>query len=205
MRNCSNIYKKREALFKFLNHKRAFEMNFVWIFAIIVGAVVLFLAIYATSKFVETRRYEIDIQTSNKLAILLDPLETSLEMGKSSVINFGSEARIYNDKCYTYGSFGEQRIGVSVSSGVGGKWKSPAYGKPLYNKYIFSQNIEQNRQFSVFLKPFKMPFKVSDLIIFSGEEYCFIRAPEDIKDELKYMMKNVNFECKFYRKQIKMS
>jgi len=39
-----------------------------------------------------------------------------------------------------------------------------------------------------------MPFKVSDLIFFTGEEYCFIRAPEDIEDELTALrIKNMYF------------
>ena len=62
-----------------MKNKKALEMSFAWIFAIIAGIVILFLAIYATSQFIKTRRYEIDIQTAAKLAILLDPLETSLE------------------------------------------------------------------------------------------------------------------------------
>ena len=50
------------------------------------------------------------------------------------------------------------------------------------------------KEFSVFSKPFNMPFKISDLIFFSGQKYCFIQAPEEIKDELQGLnMKNVNF------------
>ena len=180
-----------------MKNKKAFEMSFAWIFAIIAGIAILFLAIYATSQFIKTRRYEIDIQTAAKLAILLDPLETSLEAGKSSVIGFSSEARIYNDKCKDYGNFGEQKIGVTVNSGVGGKWQEPAYSKPFYNKYIFSDEIEQNKEFYVFSKPLKMPFKISDLIFFSGQEYCFIMSPGDIEDELQDLnIKNAHFTDK---------
>lgn len=174
--------------------KKAFEMSFTWIFAIIAGIAILFLAIYAASQFIKTRGQEVNTQTSAKLSILLDPLETSLETGKSSLISFSSETRIYNDRCYTYGNFGEQSIGTSSSSGIGEKWQKPSYAKPQYNKYIFSDPIEQGKEFSVFSKPFKMPFKVSDLIFFSGKEYCFMQAPEEIKDELTGLaIKNMHF------------
>jgi len=175
-------------------NKKGFEMNFAWIFAIIAGIAILFLAIYATSQFIKTRRYEIDAQTSAKLAILLDPLETSLEAGKRSLISFSDETRIYNDRCRDYGNFGSQEIGVSISPGIGEKWQNPAYVEPIHNKYIFSQDIEQSKEFYVFTKPFKMPFKVSDLIFFSGTEYCFVDAPDDIEDELRGLgIRNVNF------------
>lgn len=177
-----------------MKNKKAFEMNFAWIFSIIVGAAILFLAIYAASQVIKTERYKIDTQTATKLSILLDPLETSLESGISEVVRFSSETRIYNDKCYTYGNFGEQSIGVSVSSGVGEKWQKPAYGEPQHNKYIFSNSIEQGEEFVVFSKALKLPFKVSDLIFFSGKEYCFVQSPGEIKSELQGLgLTNINF------------
>lgn len=178
-------------------NKKAFEMSFAWIFAIIAGIAILFIAIYVTTQFIKTRKYEIDIQTANKIAILIDPLETSLEAGKSSVISFSSETRIYNDKCYTNGNFGEQSIGISSMSGVGEKWPAPAYGKLQYNKCIFSSSVEEGKEFSIFLMPFNMPFKVTDLIVLLGSNYCFIQAPNEIKDELEGLnIKNIYFTDK---------
>jgi len=172
-------------------NKKGFEMSFTWIFSIIAGAAILFLAIYAASQFIKTHGQEIDTQTSVKLAILLDPLETSLESGKRSIIDFGANTKIYNDKCYTYGNFGEQSIGILTSQGRNAR---PSYGKPQYNKHIFSQNIEEGKEFSVFSKPFALPFKVSDLIFFSGREYCFVQTPESIREELEGLgIMNVNF------------
>jgi len=179
-----------------MKNKKGLEMSFSWMFAIIAGIAILFIAIYATSQFIKTRRTEIDIQTAAKLAILLDPLETSLESGKSSLLSFDSETRIYN-KCESYGNFGEQSIGIAKSSRIGEKWQEPAYGKPQYNKYIFSQDVEEAKEFYVISKPLNFPFKISDIIIFSGREYCFIQSPEEIKDELEDLgIKNINFTDK---------
>ena len=179
-----------------MKNKKGLEMSFSWIFAIIAGIAILFIAIYATSHFIKTRRTEIDIQTAAKLAILIDPLETGLESGKSSLLSFDSETRIYN-KCESYGNFGEQKIGIAKSSRIGEKWQEPAYGKPQYNKYIFSQDIEEAKEFYIISKPLNLPFKISDIIIFSGRGYCFIESPEDIKDELEDLgIKNINFTDK---------
>ena len=105
-------------------NKKAFEMSFAWIFAIIAGISILFLAIYGTTQAIKTRNYEIDTQTSDKLAILLNPLETSMEFSKSSIVRFGEVTKIFNDKCYTYGNFGQQSIGISSGE------KEQSYGKP---------------------------------------------------------------------------
>ena len=174
-----------------MKNKKAFEMSFAWIFSIIVGALILFIAIYATSKFISTRRFEIDTQTAAKLAILIDPLETSIEAGKSSVINFNKETRIYNS-CSSSGNFGRHLISLSSKSGIGKDWLEPGAGIPINNKYIFSEDVEQGKEFSVFSMPFEMPFKVSDLIFISGKKYCFIRSPNKIKDDIQSLnLKNI--------------
>lgn len=177
-----------------MKNKKAFEMSFAWMFAIIAGAVILFLAIYFASKMISSERFAVDAQTSAQLSILLDPLETSVEAGKASTIRFNKEMRIYNDRCDVSGNFGSQEIGTTAKSNLGEKWQEPAYGKRLYNKYLFSQEIEQGKEFFVFSVPFEFPFKVSDLIVFSADKYCFLGATNDIKDGLEGLnLVNVQF------------
>lgn len=62
-----------------IKDKKAFEFSFGWIFAVIVGAVFIFLAIYASMKLLETQRNTQDTELGKKLGIILTPLETSLE------------------------------------------------------------------------------------------------------------------------------
>jgi hypothetical protein len=165
--------------------KKAFEMNFAMVFSIIAGAAILFLAIYFATRFAGVGETGTNARIAAKVSILIDPLETNIGETRSSLISFGSEARIYN-QCEEEGSFGEQTIGVA-SSKSRGRWDKPTYGKPQYNKYLFSNETEEGKDISVFVKPFEMPFKVSDIIIFISQDYCFISAPEDIKDELEDM------------------
>src|SRR3989344_6408770 len=177
-----------------MKNKRGFEMSFAWMFAIIAGAVILFLAIYFASKMISSERFAVDAQTSAQLSILLDPLETSVEAGKASTIIFNKEMRIYNDRCDVSGNFGYQEIGTTAQSGLGKKWQEPAYGKELYNKYLFSQEIEQDKEFFVFSMPFEFPFKISDLIGFSADKYCFLEATNNIKEGLEGLnLENVQF------------
>jgi len=170
--------------------KKGFEISFSWIFAVLVGAVILFLAIYFATKIVGTGGEKVDAQTAAKLAILLEPLKTNIGETEKNKITFGSNTRIYN-KCDIDGNFGEQRIGIASYSF--GKWKEPTYGEKQYSKYIFSQETEEGKEFYVFVKTFALPFKVSEIIVLTGEKYCFINAPESIKEDLDLGISNFQF------------
>ena len=67
-------------------NKRGIEFGFVWIFAILVGAVILGLAVFATSQFIKTERDVGDSFVGKKIGILLNPLETGIESGKTNII-----------------------------------------------------------------------------------------------------------------------
>ena len=56
--------------------KKAFEMSFAWMFSIIVGAIILFLAIYMTMKFIAPQRNISQSELAKSFGALLDPLET---------------------------------------------------------------------------------------------------------------------------------
>jgi len=78
-------------------NKKAIAMTFNWIFAIIVGAFILFLAIYASGKFIRTSEQSIYTETAASLVSLFDPLETGLASGKASEITFKKESKIFFD------------------------------------------------------------------------------------------------------------
>lgn len=171
-----------------LRGKKAFNLPFSWIFAIIVGAIILFLAIFAVIKIVDTSHYVSSTKRAKQLNILLDPMETTLEVNEKTIIEFPSETRIYN-KCYSReeggGTFGEQEISTSEKSRFGEKWKKPGGATTIYNKYIFSQEVEQSKEFYVFTTQFKMPFKIANLLIVSGEKYCFVLPPDNIIEKIE--------------------
>src|SRR3990167_565357 len=87
------------------------EISFAWLFALIVGAVILFLAIYTTTKVVKTEQTTIDAETAKRIGILLNPLETEFETGKTTSIILPSETKIYNG-CNNIGIFGRQLIRI---------------------------------------------------------------------------------------------
>ncbi|MBS3071226.1 hypothetical protein J4407_02925 [Candidatus Pacearchaeota archaeon] len=166
-----------------MKQKRGLQISFAWLFAIIVGAIILFLAIYTSIQIIETEETALDAQTAKEISILLNPLETGFETGTSNSVIVPTETRIYN-RCSNEGFFGRQIIKVSQQNF--GEWTETDIDIGFENKYIFSGNFEEGKKFFLFSKPFEFPFKVADLIYLTSSEkkYCFIEPPESISDEI---------------------
>lgn len=176
-------------------NKKGIEFSFGWIFALIIGAAIIFLAVYAAVRLVGTEKPALSAELSKQLDIILTPIETGYESGKSvTPLAFPSETRIYN-YCTLEGNFGAQKLIADASSGIGGKWQNVNTLIPSvsYNKYIFSASIVQGTKIMVFSKPFNMPFKVANLLFLYADKYCFVNPPSEIEKEVtSEMMQNIN-------------
>jgi hypothetical protein len=164
--------------------KRGLQVSFAWLFSIIVGAMILFLAIYMVAQFMDTGQKVSTAEVAKKIEILLSPLETGFESLTKTEISFNADTKI-NFGCKSSGTFGAQIINVDQMSF--GKWsETDVMGNEIQNKYIFAEERITDREFLVLLKPFDFPFKVGDLfyIIPMNKKYCFLDAPENIENEL---------------------
>lgn len=167
-----------------INKKGALQVSFGWLFAIIVGIFILFLAIFAVTKLINVGNEFQTTKTGKEIGVLLNPLETGFETGKTSFLTMPVETRIYND-CTTNGNFGKQLIKISQKSF--NKWVDTDLQVGFSNKYIFSGEFEEGKKFFIFSKPLELPYKVTDLIylVSSDKKYCFYgNVPEDIEDEI---------------------
>jgi len=167
---------------------------FAWLFAIIVGGFILFLAVFISIKLIGTEQTTQDAKVGKEIGVLLNPLETGFESGKTTSLTIPTETRIYN-KCDNKGNFGRQVIQISQKSF--NKWSETNIDVGFSNKYLFSDKIVEGEKFYVFSKPFEFPFKVTDLIYITSslKEYCFIDAPEDIEEEIEDLkQENVKLE-----------
>ncbi len=167
--------------------KRGFEFSFGWIFAIIVGAAIIFLAVYATVKIIGTERYRQDSELAKELGIILGPVETILESGKTAKIKLPVTTRLFNecDSKLSAGIFGTQKIGTATKSGIGKEWEKPGEFSSFKSKYIFSSNIVEGDSYLIFAIPLNMPFKIADLIYILSDEYCFVNPPREVEEEIK--------------------
>ena len=164
-------------------NKNGMEFSFTWLFAVIVGAVILVLAIYAATKVISTGGEGTSVAAAKEIGVLLNPLETSFQEGTTTSFSVPTDTRIYNG-CDNSSGFGKQKISTAQKSF--GKFSEPSAAVSFQNKNIFSNKTEEGKTFYVFSKPFDFPFKVADVIYLSSADnrYCFIDAPESIKDEL---------------------
>ncbi len=166
-----------------MRNRKGLEMSFAWLFAIIVGAIILLLAIYTSTRIIQTEQVALDARTAKEIGVLLDPLEISFETGKSNSLTLATETRIYN-RCNNEGNFGRQIIKVSQKSL--NQWTETDVNVGFQNKIIFSDNYVEGKKFLLFSKPFEFPFKVADVIYLtsSNKKYCFINPPNDIENEI---------------------
>lgn len=165
------------------NRSGAIEISFGWLFAIIAGITIIFLAIYLSTKLIGTEQETKSAEVGKEIGILLNPLETSFESAQTTSITIPIETRI-NNKCELIGPFGRQAIQLEQKSF--NQWTKTDIDVFFYNKYIFSEEGIEGKKFYIFSKPFSFPFKIADLIYMtsSGKRYCFIESPEDIEDEI---------------------
>ncbi len=177
------------------------NISFGWIFAIIVGATILVLAIYGATKVIKTGQQEAQAVGAKELGVLLNPLETGFESAISTPLSLRVETRIFNG-CSVSGNFGRQ--GIQTSELSFRRWSLPGVESSFENKYIFSNNPAEGKKFYIFSKPFEFPFKVSDVIYLTSEneKYCFdfSNAPEeteDIEEEISQLAQgNLVLDCK---------
>ena len=178
-----------------MKNKSGLQISFAWIFAIIVGGFILFLAIYSVTKIIGTERQISDTEIAKEIEVLLNPLETGFETSKTTSLVLPSESRIYTN-CSDFGNFGEQTISISQKSF--GDWSDVGISAKSQNKYLFSEEYVEGKRFYLFSKPFEFPFKVSDLIYLTSadEEYCFVDADESIQEELQQLnQRNLLAQC----------
>ncbi|MEK6840947.1 MAG: hypothetical protein AABX79_03260 [Nanoarchaeota archaeon] len=165
------------------NKKGFIQISYAWLFAIILGAIILFFAIYASVRLIKTETTVSGTETGKEISVLLNPLETGFGEERTTQLSIAVESRL-NNGCENFGNFGEQKI--SVSQKKGREFVDTNIEQTSYNKYIFSNKSVQGKNFYIFSKPFKFPFKVTDLIFLTSaeEKYCFIDSPEKIQEEL---------------------
>src|SRR3990167_5170962 len=118
-------------------NKRGFEFSFAWIFSVIIGAVVIFLAIYATTNLVTSERNIQDTLNARELEILFQPVETLSAESAVSMQNiiFPTESKL-NVECSDAGEWGYSKVSVSTRQKVGKPWQEAGVGSILNNKFI---------------------------------------------------------------------
>lgn len=165
-------------------------MGFNWLFAIIAGGFILFIAIYAASKFIGISEQSYTTETAAKFVSLFDPLETGLAAGKSSKVDLQKNSRLFFDCDETANlPFGRQTISFSEQT-FGKKWSEKSNRVSIKNRYVFSENAIEGKNFYLFSMPFSMPFSIADITVIETGKYCFYDAPNEVIENIEGL--NIN-------------
>jgi len=164
-----------------MKKRGAFEFSFSWLFALIVGAFILFLAIFFISKFSATQTDTQDIQNAKEISVLLNPLETGFEESGKTVLTLPTNSRL-STRCYLTEEFGRQTL--NLQSENYNKYSDNSNEISFKNKYVFLENNVETKNFYIFSKPFNFPFKVATLnyMIPISQKYCFVGISSEIRD-----------------------
>lgn len=175
------------------SNKKAVAIPFEWIFAIIAGGLILFLAIFAGGKIIGTGSEKTSSETAALLKAYLSPFETGVSSEKANIIEFNQESSIYFEQCdEREGVFGTQTIAFSEK--ILNKEGKKGEEIPITNKYVFADKIIKSRQIYIFSKPIFLGFKTGDAIIIDSKKYCFYKAPNEIKNEISNLgIEQINF------------
>ena len=68
------------------------QFNFVWLFAIVAGGAILFLAVYGALRFGETAEFQSATEVAKSIAIITDPLQAGFAEG--SLVRFCFSRRL---------------------------------------------------------------------------------------------------------------
>jgi len=181
-------------------NKKGFDFNFSWLFALVIGAVIIFLAIYFVSTYSGFQRKSVDSLAGKQFSILLYPTGADLDNDKIDLISFPIETHI-DLKCDSSGNFGTQLIQTSGSSTIGKEYSESGIYSKLNDRYIFSNNQLEGKDFLVFVKSLNLPFKIADVILLipTNKKYCFVSSPNKISDEIeKFKLQNSKFNESFF-------
>lgn len=164
-------------------NKKGIEVSFDWIFALVVGAIIIILAVYAAVKLVGSESKTSNTEIAAQLGVLLNPVEAGFVEGQVNHIDFPLKTKLFFS-CDNKGDFGRQRISTSAEMKMNNL--EQGLNVSFANKYIFAENMVEGKVLLTFSKGFNMPFKVSDVIFVwsADEKYCFVDPINEVKDEL---------------------
>lgn len=159
-----------------IKNKKGMEFSFVWLFAILAGTAILFLAIYGAISVGKGMSNSQNTLVAKELTVISDSLQAGGAAATGSVIHFPREIEIYQE-CSS-DSFGYNEISTKVLNKKGKDFEF--FGVPIKttNKYIYSSDVA-SREFYTASYPIGFAFEIADVLILDSQTYCYIGLDEE--------------------------
>jgi len=157
------------------------QTEYSWIFSLIIGAVIIFFAIYFATKYVGTSTVQSSAEIARNFDILLNPFAS---IGSITTLSLSKEVTmpadmLLNFTCNAAGDYDNLAVKLDAKNA---DW----FNYKISNKYIFSENLH-GRNYWVFSKSLYMPWRVDDMIYIVSDKYCFVGAPDSVMKEIRDM------------------
>ena len=175
-------------------NKKGIEFSFAWLFAILVGAAILVAAIYFTLGVADTSKKNVDTSTAFEVTGLLRPAQSGIDVGKSSLIKLAQDTKL-TFSCKLEGDFGEQRLATSVNAAIGKT--SDGIESKAKDIYVFSDKQINGKELRVISLGFSFPYDIANILIVYNKNYCFVNAPDYVKEELDRLGVNDSIKLAF--------
>ena len=164
-------------------NKKAIEMSFVWIFAIVIGAMIVILALYMAFQLVKQQTFQVNTVSAKGFVNMMDPLQTTVEQGKIEPVKMNTFTKVFVE-CVDDSDYGKSRVGLSQQTAFVKEQKPGAF-VGIENNYIFAEDEIEGKSFNFITVPFQMPFKTADIIMVYFGSYCFVNPVDSIKSDLR--------------------
>lgn len=163
-------------------------MQFAWIFAVIVGAVILFLAFYFIGTHLLGERMKHETIEAQAFEMIMNPLSYLGNLGAvtATPLKLTEKAELVID-CKSPSS--ETELGwnsIEVITERKKERKEPVIRK-AYDKYLYADITgEEVKTLQSLTATFDMPWRVADLTMLWSikKNYCFVEAPDRIINKL---------------------
>ena len=168
-----------------MNEKKGM-VEFGWIFSVIVGAVILFLAFYFISTNISEKKTVQETIEAQNLDAALNPFGYLGDVANITRMPLQlSEKSDITIECVSSG----MTIGYdSIETAGIGKGSGTGIARKVYDKYIYSDlSGIQTKNLEGMAVSLKMPWRIADLIMLwpAEKKYCFTKSmPQDMRDEI---------------------
>jgi len=165
-------------------------IEFSWLFALIVGAIILFLAFYFIGAKLLIKTYEKTTEEAQGIDTLLNPFSYfgELKAKSSSAVNLQQKSTI-NFSCSQQDNqdLGYDSITLSVKNKEG-------LARNVYDKYIFAEKEIEAKKLQALSIPLELPWRISEVLILwdYDKKYCFMNAPNAVKETLSDERLNIS-------------
>lgn len=168
-----------------MRDKKGFlDISFSLIFAFLVGGMIIFGAIYGLSQYSKTEELTRSAESGEKLGNIMTSFESSSEDARTGKVTFPVKTKIIS-RCEDTRGFGVHTF--KISEELKNKMSENVIEISFKNKYVFSEQVIEGKDFNLFAKSFNYPYEVATVVYLTSNEYkyCFIDAPRKIENELR--------------------